>query len=312
MEAPPLDPGPLVVLDSLWTDGGCLLRIRRPGEDSILIPLVGLELRYTIGPDSARHCVGHQSPKRNEGRYVECHNRPQAGEKTCVSCAVANAEFASDLHHAHTRDSETIHGAVLDHLKRANVLYLAAFRDGSVKIGTSTGSRRHTRLVEQGAWLAVEAAAVADGFAVRRLEDLITDRLHLPQSVATTRKLRGLISPRTDDELDATLRGHLAEVHALLATDEGRAAGPATPSETWWTNPAADDPWWDRPLRYPLTIDQGNHHLRFGSACGRLAAFERPGGTDRFVDDLGRLYGRELQLGTDIVPDALAVQDSLF
>lgn len=311
MEAPPLDPGPLVVLDSMWTDDGCVLRVRRPGADSTLIPVVGLELRYRIGSGAHRHCVGHRSPKRNEGRYVECHNPPQPGEKTCVSCAVANAEFAADLHHAHTRDSGTIHGAVLDHLQQANILYLAAFRDGSVKVGTSTGTRRHTRLVEQGAWRAVEVATVADGFAVRRLEDLITDRLGLPQSVATTRKLRGLIGPRPDAELDEILGAHCADVHALLASDEGRAAGAATPTEEWWSSPGAGDPWWDGLLRYPLPLDRGNHHLRFGAVCGRLAAFTRPGGDDRFVDDLGKLYGRELELG-DMAPDELAVQDSLF
>lgn len=305
------DPGPLIVLDTIWTRDGCMLRVRRPGSDSELVPAPGLELNYRADPDGPRHCVGHQSPKRNDGAYVECHNRPQPGEKTCVSCAVADAEFAADLHHAHTRSRDEIHDAVLHHLQRTNILYLAAFRDGSIKVGTSTGTRRATRLIEQGAWRAVEVATVSDGFAVRRLEDLVTERLGLPQSVAATRKLRGMVSPRADDELEGSLTDLLADVHELLASPEGLDAGTAEPIEQWWSFPGADGPQWRGLHRYPARLEAGHHHVRIEAMCGRLAVLARPGGCDRFVADLGSLYGRELELG-DFEPDELLVQDSLF
>lgn len=304
-------PGPLAVLGSQWTEDGCLVRVRRPGETSVLVPVVGLELRYRIDADGPRHCVGHHSPKRNDGRYLECLNQPRPSEKTCVRCAVADAEFAADLHHAHTRSPDEIHQSVLHHLQRTNVLYLAAFRDGSVKVGTSTGGRRHTRLVEQGAWVAVEAAEVVDGFAVRHLEDLVTEALGLPQAIATSRKLKGMTSPRSDHELERTLTDHLGHVHRLMDDEQGREIGGATPTERWWRSPEADQPGWQRPIRYPLALDQGSHHVIIGAACGRLVNLARPGGTDHFVDDLGRLYGRELELGA-FEPDQLLVQDSLF
>lgn len=308
----PLEPGPLVLLGSDWGADGCRLRLRRPDEESELIQAVGLELNYRAVTDGPRHCLGHHSPKRNEGRYLDCHNPPQAGEKTCVSCAVADAEFAADLHHAHTKPIEEIHDSVRQHLQRTNILYLAAFRDGSVKVGTSTGTRRHTRLIEQGAWRAIEVAEVGDGFAVRRLEDLVTERLGLPQAVATTRKLRGMLAPRTDAELDGLLAERAAEVHELLAGVDGRAAADnAKPTDTRWSSAEAGDPRWDRPHPYPLAIDNGSHHLRIEAMCGRLAAVARPGGEDRFVIDIGRLYGRQIELGA-FQPDELAVQDSLF
>ena len=306
-----LEPGPLVVLGTVWTPDGCLIRLRRPGQPSELVPAAGLELRYRADRAAPRHCIGHHSPKRNDGQYVECHNRPQDGERVCVSCAVADAEFAADLHHAHNRVADEIDEAVRAHLERANILYLAAFRDGSVKVGTSTGTRRHTRLAEQGAWRAIEVATVTDGFAVRRLEDLVTERLALPQAVATTRKLRGMAAPRSDGELDAALAERCREVLALLDSEEGRAAGEATPLQEWWQFPGGDEAGWDRPLRYPLALDEGNHHLRVDAMCGRLAALTRPGGPDRFVDDLGRLFGREIEVGP-FTPDEMAVQDSLF
>ncbi len=319
METEPLDleSGPVVALGSVWSEDGCRLRLRRPGRPSTLVEAVGLELTYRVEAKATRHCLGHHSPKRNEGRYLDCDNPPREGSSTCVRCAVADAEFAADLHHAHTRRSEDIHESVLHHLKRPNVLYLAAFRDGSIKIGTSTGTRRHTRLAEQGAWRAVEAAEVADGFAVRRLEDLITENLGLPQAVATSRKLRAMTTPRDDAELDRALTERLAEVHELLASEAGLAAGPATPSETWWHFPGADAVWWDRPHQYPSPLETGSHRVRIEAMCGRVAALSRPGGSrpdghdDRFVADLGRLWGRELELGA-FEPDELLVQDTLF
>lgn len=313
-EAPtgPLEPGPLVLLGSDWGEDGCRLRIRRPGAPSTLTAAVGLDLNYRADPATRRHCLGHQSPKRNQGRYLDCDNRPRPGEKTCTSCAIADAEFAADLHHAHTKPVDQIHESVRQHLQRANVLYLAAFRDGSVKVGTSTATRRGTRLTEQGAWRAVEVAEVGDGIAVRRLEDLVTEHLGLPQAVATTRKLRGMLTPRSDDELDAVLTERAVEVHALMASDAGRAAAEdATPTDRRWASAQVTAPAWERTHPYPLALDAGQHHLTIEAMCGRLAAVSRPDGADRFVIDVGRLYGREIEIGS-FRSDEVAVQDSLF
>lgn len=308
----PLDPGPLVILGSDWGDVGCRLRLRRPGATSALTSAVGLGLNYRADPAAARHCLGHHSPKRNEGRYLECDNPPQPGEKTCVSCAIADAEFAADLHHAHTKPVDQIHESVRQHLQRTNILYLAAFRDGSVKVGTSTATRRGTRLTEQGAWRAVEVAEVGDGFAVRRLEDLVTERLGLPQAVATTRKLRGMLTPRSDVELDAVLARRSADVHELMTSDAGRtAAAGATPIDRHWSSAEATAPVWERPHPYPLALDAGQHDLTIEAMCGRLAAVSRPDGADRFVIDIGRLYGREIEIGS-FQSDEVTVQDSLF
>ncbi len=308
----PLEPGPLVILGSDWGDDGCRLRLRRPGASSALTEAVGLDLNYRADPEARRHCLGHQSPKRNQGRYLDCDNPPRPGEKTCVSCAIADAEFAADLHHAHTKPADQIHESVRQHLQRTNVLYLAAFRDGSVKVGTSTATRRGTRLTEQGAWRAVEVAEVGDGFAVRRLEDLVTERLGLPQAVATTRKLRGMLTPRPDEELDALLSERTADVHQLMASDAGRAAaGDATATDRRWASDEATVAGWERPHPYPLALDAGQHHLRIEAMCGRLAAVSRPDGADRFIIDIGRLYGRVIEVGS-FRSDEVAVQDSLF
>ena len=232
---PSLDGEALVVLGLVWGDDGCRVRLRVPDpgpdgtiEPSQLVPVVGLELNYRVGPDARRHCLGHSSPQRNNGAYVDCHNRPQPNEKTCVSCAVADAEFASNLHHAHTRQRDALDRSVVDHLEQTNELYVAAFRDGSLKIGTSTGHRTAKRLTEQGAWRAVRVASVTDGFTVRLLEDLVTEKLGLTQSVAVKRKLQGMTNPLGDRLLDERLDPMVQEVHRLIGSLD-RLPGSAEP-----------------------------------------------------------------------------------
>jgi hypothetical protein len=74
---------------------------------------------------------------------------------------------------------------------------------------------------------------------------------------------------------------------------------------------------WEGLHAYPARLDSGTHHQEVLQICGRMAVLTRPGTTagsgktDRFVADLGQLYGIELDLG-QYEPDQLAVQDSLF
>lgn len=276
--------------------------------------MVGLELNYRVIEGGTRHCVGHHTPSRGDGGYEDCFNAPQQTERTCVSCAVADATFASNLHHAHTRERGELDRAMVDHLEQTNVLYLAAFRNGSIKVGTSTEHRRDKRLTEQGAWQAITVAVVSDGFAVRRLEDLVTDKLGLTQSVAIKRKLNGMVNPMAEDGLTERLTELVDEVHSLISLSAD--ADEAEVTRELWSFPESDHEQWGGLLQYPSRLDAGTHHLRVVGMCGRMALLVRPtddggDGADRFIADIGQLYGIELDLG-DYTPDALAIQDSLF
>ncbi len=298
----------------------CSVRVRVPGGPSELVPAIGLELNYRVPLNPTRHCIGHVSPRKNKGAYADCFNSPQPTEKTCVSCAVADAEFASNLHHAHTRDRQALDRAVVDHLEQTNVLYLAAFRDGSVKVGTSTEHRKTRRWIEQGAWQAVEVATVSDGFTVRKLEDLVTEKLGLTQSVAVKRKLQGMASPLSEALLSQRLDPLVEQVHEVIANaDRLPGADDAQPesevevelSDHRWMFPTADAPVWHKLHRYPARLEAGSHHIEVLEMCGRMAVLSRPGSEDRFVADLAPLFGIELDIG-HYEPDQLAVQDSLF
>ena len=208
--------------------------------------------------------------------------------------------FASDLHHAHTKQPS---GALTEHLKQSNLLYLAVFGDGSVKIGTSTAHRVKTRLTEQGARLARIVARTADGVRVRVLEDVITETLGIAQTVGIERKLSGLVQPRPLAELESVVESHMKQVYEAL---DGLAEW--EPVRESWTNPTQ----WDGVFRYPNDLSSGTHNLLASGAYGRVVRVSRPEpGADQFVADIKRIFGIRLERGTFQAPP-VAAQHSLF
>lgn len=309
--------GQHVALGLSWHDGAAFVRMRQVGaEVSALLPLRGLGLRYRVVPDGVRACLGHQSA--SEGRYVDCLKPledPQLAK--CTRCRVVDARFAASLHHAHRTDvaevaAGDIERSVAQHLEQTNWIYLAAFRDGSLKVGTSSERRRYTRLQEQGAWKARFVAQARDGIAVRVAEDLITARLDISQSVSARRKRRGLATSVPDTQLDTRLAQSAEAVHHLLAdaTDDGTVQGVAVADEPW-ESAAVGQPVWDRLMDYPVHLGSGAHAVQVVEVCGRMLAVEQPRSGDRFVTDVAELFGFPIDVG-DHEPDPIQVQDSLF
>ena len=303
-------PGDNIQLQMMqWQDGSPFVRVRRNRGESRLVPLHEIALRYSASPVTQRRCVGHK-PFRDRGvAWADCNRTPIAGSLTCDRCTASNATFASQLHHAHTKGRSELDPSVLSHLEQSNNVYLAAFRDGSIKVGTSTTARLATRLDEQGAWVAQVVASTTDGFAVRTLEDRITNEIGLPQSVSVQRKLDGLAAPRLDDQLRTELSRWTTRVHELV-DEHGDERVQQT--NTGWVSSVSTDPIWSTVHRYPLRLDSGTHDLEFVTASGRVAVAHRPTSSDHFICDIRQLFGVELTLEAELVPDELTVQDSLF
>ncbi len=270
--------------------------------------MVGLELNYAAGPGTPRRCLGHKPFRNSSHAWIDCDNPPLHDGRLCDRCAASDATFASQLHHAHTKAAGELDPAVLQHLRQPNKLYLAAFRDGSVKVGTSTAPRLHERLDEQGAWRARVVADAEDGFAVRALEDRISAELGIPQAVSIRRKLDGLVQPRPAAVLEGELDLWTGRVHEIIARARDKRVEPA--SDDWEFEDSAADAF-DSLHPYPARLESGQHHIVLRAASGRALIVERPSTGDRFVVDIRRLFGLELPLG-DFEADPLAVQDSLF
>lgn len=291
-----------------WVNSEPLVRVRHEREPgSELVPLAGFALNYTATADTPRLCVGHV-PFRGSLSYYDCLKSPQPGSRTCERCSIVNATFASNLHHAHTRGASELDPAIRDHLRQPNRLYLASFRDGSMKVGTSNQRRSQTRLEEQGAWMARYVALADDGFAVRDLEDDVTRELGFTQAVNASRKVRGLIAPLPDEQLDAALATAAVAVGELIATNND--ARIASLDETW-RHPKAAAIATRKIYSYPSKLTSGGHDLEVVTAVGRTAIARRPGSDDWFAFDLGPLFGLQLTMG-GAVSDEITIQDSLF
>ncbi len=303
----------IVIVAYRWDGDRAQLRVRPVDGPSSLVDSSGFSLHYRVDPVPVWHCPGHIPWRSGRGDYVDCLNGPQPGGRNCVDCAVAEATFAGSLHHAHLRSPDEIEGAVDDHLRQPHVLYLATFGEGSIKVGTSTSSRTGKRLLEQGALAATIVAEAADGIVVRRVEDLVTDQLGIPQSVGATRKLKGLVNPLSSARLEAALDHGRQAVHDLLDGIDLGGDSPEselTPATRPWANPALVALTDDKLFPYRADLRRHAHQLTIDYMVGRMAVTRSRSG-DRFAIDLGRLFGLELELG-QFDPVEITVQDSLF
>lgn len=291
-----------------WFGDTPSVRMRVNDAASTLVPLRGLQLRYRVTASARHQCIGHKPFRDRSVDWVDCDRPTLHDGRTCDRCAANDATFASQLHHAHTRGSGELDAAVRTHLEQPNSLYLAAFRDGSIKVGTSTAPRLQTRLCEQGAWAARIVASTTDGFAVRTLEDRVTVELGLAQSVSVRRKLDGLVRPVPAERIDTELDRWSSAVHSLIErhSDERVEAISVT-----WNSPVSNDPNFEGVHAYPLKLQSGGHDVELSMASGRIVVLRRPGSNDRFVADLRSLFGLEITID-DVEPDELTVQDSLF
>ncbi len=148
----------------------------------------GDKLSWTIaGP---RMCIG----SRNEaGRLVPCpeHVVSPPRQVRCSLCAAVDSmnpcirctgRICNASEERRTRCEETDY-----------VLYLAVFKDQTLKVGVSTARRVKTRWVEQGTDFAAVIAEIRGGRAARRLEDLVGRRSGATKQVRSKRKITNLM-----------------------------------------------------------------------------------------------------------------------
>jgi len=239
--------------------------------------------------------------------HVDCDKPPVEGRQ-CERCRTVDNVVAASMHQAHRLGRGAVDGRIADHLDQPHRLYLAVFCDTSLKVGTSAGSAGGHRLLEQGAWFARYVALAKDGFAVREIEDLVTETLGVQQAVTVARKIDGLVSPRPPTVLHEALDRAEIQVGELV----GAMADPRIEAiEEQWSNPLADSDVVERVVRYPASLDRGSHDLTVVGAVGRVAIVERPGFEERFAVDVGQLFGVEIDLG-EHEADEVAVQAALF
>ena len=291
-----------------WKNNEPSLRVQIDGAPStVLVEARGLNLRFRTDVEKPGRCLGRIERSVEGSSYVACLS-PSARGRRCERCQVIENVSAANMHQAHRKGRDSIDQRMAEYLSHPHRLYVAIFRDGSTKVGTTRGSDGGQRLVEQGAWFARYVAHVDDGFLVRELEDVVSKSINLGQAVDTRKKFSGHLRAQRNNELETTLDDLSAEVGKVLTAQE--RDGWASLDETW-TNPALNDERWMDLVAYPAALTHGAHEFTIHSMVGRLAACDRPGFGETFLFDTQPLLGRPLEPG-DFELDKLILQESLF
>lgn len=256
---------------------------------------------------TGRWCTGrYQFADTHRVEPVACPQRAAAEHSgQCARCASRDDfRFAHQFHQGGRAPD-----ALAAYRGQPHWLYLATFTDGTTKVGTAAEPRRRSRLDEHGALFATYLAKSPDGRAVRHLEDALTRRLGMTQTVRAAAKLRALADLR---DLSTARTAHHRDVARATAALAGLDV-PAVLEE--WTPPGEGDrlrtadP--ERTL-YPHDTREGEHGFTALSCIGSQILAVLAGGDDAgCLLDLGTLKGRRIALGPYDSPGT-AVQASLF
>ncbi|MET7740284.1 DUF2797 domain-containing protein [Streptomyces sp. NPDC005385] len=289
-----------------WASGDPrLLLAPVAGGPLVYAPVMGRRLGYQVS-GTGRWCTGrYRFADRVRVEAVACPDRaPAEAGGQCAACAGRDDfRFAHRFHSGgHVPD------ALAAYMAQPHWLYLATFADGTTKIGTAADPRKRSRLDEQGGLVATYLARSADGRAVRFLEDALTRRLGLTQTMRAAAKLTALAELRDLAPAGAAHQQHLDRATEALSV-------PATPEP--WTPPGDGDllrtPETGRAL-YPHDPRSGEHGLTVLSCLGSqvLATLDDDGEQLPYLLDLGALKGRRIVLGAQFSSPPAVVQSVLF
>lgn len=303
---PPPD-GEYVCHGVTWATGNPrLLLAPLPGGPLAYAEIMNQRLGYQA-TGTGRWCTGrYQFVNTIDVEAVACPSRSPAEQSgQCTRCANRDDfRFAHQFHQGgHAPE------ALTQYMAQPHWLYLATFADGITKIGTAADPRRRSRLDEQGALFATYLTKSADGRTARHLEDALSRRLDVPQTVRAAAKLRALADLR---DLGAARAGHEKDV-ARAAEALATMGIPAVTEE--WAPPSEGDRLRtadaERVL-YPHDLREGEHGFTPISCVGSHVLADLGSAQDAgYLLDLGALKGRRIGLGPFNSPGT-AVQACLF
>ncbi|MGW7433257.1 DUF2797 domain-containing protein [Streptomyces sp. NPDC054861] len=290
-----------------WATGDPrLLLAPLPGGPLAYAEIMNQRLGYQVA-GTGRWCTGrYRFAETVRVEAIPCPDRAPAEQSgQCAACAGQDDfRFAHQVHQGgHAPE------ALRRYMEQPHWLYLATFADGTTKVGTAAEPRKRSRLDEQGALFATYLTRSADGRTVRHLEDALTRRLTVPQTVRAAAKLHALADLR---DLPTARAAHDKDVaRAAEALADMRVSAVA---ETWVPPGEGDHlrtPCGHRVL-YPHNPREGEHGFTPLSCVGTQVLASLDSDPDvGYVLDLGALKGRRLAFGPFASP-ATAVQASLF
>ncbi len=269
------------------------------------VDLITHSLTYQVISPIKRICVNYDS--KSENRTLDSCEKLVIKGRKCGACNRRDNIYAAQFHNVHTREPEITSAEILKRMERPNILYIAGFFDGSIKVGTSASVRVQTRLLEQGAIYANLVAETPDGISVRILEDLITEKLGIGQAISTRKKIDGLLNPLKLDALREIVNAASIEVERCISSAKSEES---TKIDCNWENEHAYEGCWANIKKYPNSLSAGSHDVKVASVIGKVAALDHSSGMT-LVADLDEILGLAVELG-EFGGDQLSVQEKLF
>ncbi|MEV3926963.1 DUF2797 domain-containing protein [Actinomadura coerulea] len=308
MPVPSLNDGDYVCHGVTWAAGAPrLLLAPLPGGPLVPMPLMNRRLGYRAC-GTGRWCTGrYRFVNTVAVEAVACPDRARVekGAQCAGCCGRDDFRLAHQFHQGGNAPQ-----ALIQYMAQPHWLYLATFADGTTKVGTAAEPRKRSRLDEQGALFATYLTSASDGRAVRLLEDTLTRRIKVPQTVRAATKLRALADLRDVATARTAHERHVARAAAALTE-----MGIDTVLDPW-TPPTEGDHLRQHGtgrVLYPHDPREGDHGLTPLSCIGSqiLATLDGDGDGDVYLLDLGVLKGHRITLGPFHSPRT-AVQPQLF
>jgi hypothetical protein len=290
-----------------WATGDPrLLLAPVPGGSLVYSEIMKQQLGFATG--AGRWCTGrYQFTDTVRVEAVACPDRADTRQSDQCGRCFRQDEFRA-AHRIH--QGGPVSDALRRYMDQPHGLYLATFADGTTKVGTAAAPRKQSRLDEQGAIVATYLTTSPNGEVVRHLEEAITTRLAVAQTVRASTKLKALAALTDLFAASTTHEQTVTRVVGELATMD---VAVTLALETW--SPPAEGDLLRTPsarrMLYPHDLRDGAHGFTVLSCIG-TQVLARLGDSDvDYVLDLGALKGRRVTLGS-FASAAEAFQDSLF
>lgn len=309
MPVTPPDDADYVCHGVTWATGDPrLLLAPLPGGPLVYAEIMHRRLGFQVS-GTGRWCTGrYRFADTVRVEAVACPDRaPAAQSGQCARCT-SHDDFRF-AHQFHLGDAhQTAPEALIRYMNQPHTLYLATFADGARKVGTAAEPRRRSRLDEQGALFATYLATITDGRTVRHLEDALTRRLGVPQTMRAVAKLQALAGLR---DLSTARTAHENDVEraAQALTDLNIA-----PTLQAWAPPAEGERLRTADVErvlYPHNLREGEHGITVLACVGAQVLAVLDSNEVEYLLDLGTLKGRRITLGPFASPSTTA-QASLF
>jgi hypothetical protein len=304
-------PEGLVVLGVDWADTDTpVLRTAPAGaETAETTPLVG-PWCFEVADAEATYCCGWFDLTGPTTVHVVCEEWAKLDRgKQCRKC-----QYQEGFLTAHRGGQGALAPNVASYLAQPHQLYIDAFADGTIKVGTVAESRLAARLAEQGAVAARYVARTPDGAAARTLEAAVSTQAGLPQSVHVSRKLAALASPVDAGGINDRLDERVAELRSVLLETAGPGAEIFDTPLPWAPPAVAVAAFNAAPIAaYPGPLTTGTHSLHVRAATGPIAVFatiEDPASV-LYAANVAALAGRLIVLG-DYSSEIAPTQAALF